>query len=33
METYHARGPYYWVRFVQRILELLTDLCIGYLDD
>ena len=24
-----ARDPYYWVKFVQRILELLTDLCIG----
>eukprot|EP00913_Durusdinium_trenchii_P025484 g23922.t1 len=23
------KGPYYWVKFVQRILELLTDLCIG----
>ena len=23
------RDPYYWVKFVQRILELLTDLCIG----
>ncbi|CAJ1419383.1 unnamed protein product [Effrenium voratum] len=23
------KDPYYWVKFVQRILELLTDLCIG----